>query len=150
MTPALRERVRTAEDIADLFWLAQNRPDEATRQTLLNVVARHSSPPLGVRHAQAAEALQVSLPTIRAWVERGVLEEIPNSPVREVSAVSLGWALAVVRTASGASQRHLMAALDSLRDRDLLLRAQDVMANANDDELLSPYTAADLEALREQ
>jgi hypothetical protein len=150
MSPALRERVRTAEDIADLFWLAQNRPDEATRQTLLNVVARHSSPPLGVRHAQAAQALQVSLPTIRAWVQRGVLDQIPNSPVREVSAVSLGWALAVVRTASDAGQRHLMATLDSLRDRDLLLRTHDALANTHDEELLAPYTAADLEALREQ
>ncbi len=150
MSPALRERVRTAEDIADLFWLARAHPDDATRQTLLNVVARHSSPPLGVRLTQAAEALNVSLPTIRAWVQRGVLEEVPDSPVREVSAVSLGWALAVVRTAGGDGQRHLMTALESLRDRDLLLQARDLMADHDEGELLPPYTAADLEALRDQ
>jgi hypothetical protein len=43
-----------------------------------------------------------------------------------------------------------MATLDSLRDRDLLLRAHGVMANVQDEDLLAPYTAADLEALREQ
>jgi len=150
MSPALRERVRTAEDIADLFWLARTHPDDATRQTLLNVVARHSSPPLGVRLTQAAEALNVSLPTIRAWVQRGVLEEVSDSPVREVSVVSLGWALAVVRTAGGDGQRHLMTALESLRDRDLLLQAQDLMADVGEQDLLPPYTAVNLEARRDQ
>ena len=150
MSPALRERVRTAEDIADLFWLARARPDEATRGTLLKVIARHSAPPLGVRLTQAAEALNVSLPTVRAWVQRGVLEEVADAPVREVSAVSLGWALAVVRTAGADSQRHLMTALDSLRDRDLLLRTEALTANLDAEDLLAPYTSADLEALRDQ
>lgn len=73
------------------------------------------------------------------------------SPNRELKALlEQTSSLAVVHTAGGDGHRQLMTAVDSLRDQDLLLRAQDLMTKVTDEVLLPPYTAAELDAIHDQ
>lgn len=120
------EAQRVAEDVADLVTLAQERHGDPTVvAAVTRVLDRHSAGGRSaVRLALAAQMLGVSVPTIRLWVERGLLEEVPSRP-RKVSAVSLGRVLALSRylEVAGHGRERLLRALEALRDRDLLMRA---------------------------
>lgn len=145
------EPVKVAEDLADLFLLAQARADEPeVVETLLRVIDRHAGEqPSAVRVAEAASRLKVSVPTVRLWIERGILEEAPGAGVRRVTAVSLGWALAAVRKfgKADAGRRKLVELLDSMRDRDLLSQARRALDESHEEDLIE-YSDGDLEELK--
>jgi transposase len=127
MTTVQVEAQRVAEDVADLVTLAQEKQGDATVVAVVTrVLDRHGSGERSaVRFALAAQMLGVSVTTIRLWVERGVLEEVPSRP-RKVSAVSLGQVLALSRQLEegGHGRERLLRALETLRDRNLLMRAR--------------------------
>jgi transposase len=133
------EARRVAEDVADLVALAQEKQGDATVvAAVTKVLDRHSrGAQSAVRFALAAQMLGVSVPTIRLWVERGLLEEVPSRP-RKVSAVSLGQVLARSRhlEVAGESRERLLRALETLRDRDLLMRARKAASEAKPEDLI--------------
>jgi hypothetical protein len=133
------EAMRVAEDVADLVTLAQERQGDPTvAATVMKVLDRHSTGERSaVRFALAAEMLGVSVPTIRLWVERGLLEEVPSRP-RKVSAVSLGRVLALSRylEVAGHGRERLLRALEALRDRDLLIRAREAASEAGPEDFV--------------
>jgi DNA-binding transcriptional MerR regulator len=133
------EARRVAEDVADLVTLAQEKQGDATVvAAVTKVMDRHSGgEKTAGRCALAAQMLGVSVPTIRLWVERGLLEEVPSRP-RKVSAVSLGQVLALTRhlEVAGEGRERLLRALETLRDRDLLTRARKAASQAKPEDLI--------------
>lgn len=89
--------------------------DEAI--THMQSLAEHVAVPL----SQAAEHLHVSVPTVRVWASRGVLEEIPGLPVRCVSAASLARALDLLHAGQegGVAGRQLGWLAEQIRDQAL-------------------------------
>jgi hypothetical protein len=77
-----------------------------------------------------------------------VLVEIPTPGPRVVSAVSVGWAVAVLRQRGviDSGRGRLSAALASLSDRDLLTRSQKLFDLIRDEDLIA-YSPADLERI---
>ncbi|GAA3133029.1 hypothetical protein GCM10010466_24550 [Planomonospora alba] len=144
------ERTRlVVEDLADLLSLAQHRAsDRALHAAVRRMTQRHDQGPhpSAVRLATAAELLDVTLPTVRAWIRHGVLEAVPGRGVARVSATSLARALVVLREMEEgeAGHRRLARVIDALRDRDLLQRAQDTMSDTAD---FVEYSEDDLEEL---
>ncbi|MEV7808634.1 hypothetical protein AB0O28_37350 [Microbispora sp. NPDC088329] len=87
----------------------------------------------------------MTIPTVRSWIGHGVLEEVPGGGVARVSATSLARVLVVLREiGEDEPGRRLTRVIDTLRDRDLLQRAQDVMAETGD---FVEYGEDDLEEL---
>jgi hypothetical protein len=105
-----------AESYPDLLAVLRGAPlTEALER--LSLAAEQVAVPL----SQAAAHLQVSVPTVRAWVVRGVLDEVSHSTVRSVSAASLGRALDAVHAVreAGDSKRELARVAERLRDEVL-------------------------------
>lgn len=125
-----------AEDLADLMSLAQRRTtDRALHAAIRRMAERHDSGPRpsAVRLSTAAAVLGISVPTVRSWVSHGVLEATPDEGIARVSATSLARALVVLREiGDNESGRRLTKVIDALRDRDLLQRAQETLAETTD------------------
>lgn len=143
------ERVVVAEDLADLFDLASDVPAAPSHEAFRRVLRRHVQTPTPVRVSEVAEALNVSLPTVRAWISHGALEEMPETTPRAVTAFSLGWALHVTRATSDphVSKRQMYQVLESLYDRDVFAAAQSTYASLDESEFV-PYTEDDFAAIR--
>ncbi|MEV6983692.1 hypothetical protein AB0M95_20895 [Sphaerisporangium sp. NPDC051017] len=136
------------EDLTDLLSLAQ-RPtaDRALHAAIRRMTQRHDRGPRpsAVRLSTAAGLLGVSIPTIRSWIGHGVLEAVPGEGVARVSATSLARVLVVLREiGEDEAGRRLTKVIDALRDRDLLQRAQDALAETTD---FVEYNEDDLEEL---
>ncbi|GAA1022171.1 hypothetical protein Aple_074760 [Acrocarpospora pleiomorpha] len=75
----------------------------------------------------------MTLPTVRSWIGHGVLDAVPGNGVARVSATSLARVLVVLREiGEDEPGRRLARVIDALRDRDLLQRAQDALAETTD------------------
>jgi|SRR6266508_1521692 len=110
------------DDLIELERLAEQELDAARRRRLLGVHDRVASRTEGVPVSEAARVLGLSAPTVRAWVDAGVLGTIPNrTPVR-VTATSLATTKrAVDEIRSHRDDRHLLAEVARLlRDRAAL------------------------------
>ena len=105
-----------AESYADLLAVLRGAPltDAIER---LSLVAEQVAVPL----SQAAQHLQVSVPTVRSWLARGVLDEVRPAAVRSVSAASLGRTLDALHAVRevGDSKRELARIAERLRDEGL-------------------------------
>ena len=89
--------------------------------------------PSAVRLSTAARLLNVTVPTVRSWVGHGVLNSVPGEGVARVSATSLARVLVVLREIGDDDSGHRLAkVIDALRDRDLLSRAQEAMAETTE------------------
>jgi excisionase family DNA binding protein len=110
------------DDLIELERLAEQELDAARRHRLIGVHDRVASRTEGVPVSEAARVLGLSAPTVRAWVDAGVLGTIPNrTPVR-VTATSLATTKrAVDEIRSHRDDRHLLAEVARLlRDRAAL------------------------------
>jgi hypothetical protein len=121
------------DDLITLQQLADHEDDPDRRRSLDAVRDRLAARDRGVKVSEAARVLGISPPTIRSWIEAGVLEPVPNvSPVR-VDVLSL----AVVKHAvdllrQHADDRRLLADVTRLlRDR-AALAGEDVRAGLED------------------
>ncbi|MEV7964361.1 hypothetical protein AB0O34_00035 [Sphaerisporangium sp. NPDC088356] len=144
------EQARLAvEDLAELLLLAQRRTaDRALHAAIRRMAQRHDRGPRpsAVRLATAAELLGTTIPTIRSWMSHGVLEAASGDGVARVTATSLARVLVVLREIGEGEpgRRRLAKVIDALRDRDLLQRAQDTLAESTD---FVEYGEDDLEEL---
>jgi len=110
------------DDLIELERLAEQELDAARRRRLIGVHDRVASRTEGVPVSEAARVLGLSAPTVRAWVDAGVLGTIPNrTPVR-VTATSLATTKrAVDEIRRHRDDRHLLAEVARLlRDRATL------------------------------
>lgn len=116
MTTRALPGAELAESYAELLAVLRGAP-LAKALERLSLAAEQVAVPL----SQAAEHLQVSVPTVRAWVDRGVLAEVSQAAVRSVSAASLGRALDAVQAVreAGDSKRELARVAERLRDEVL-------------------------------
>lgn len=127
--PAWTEEVRSARDRVSLALVADvvdaieslNEPDLPPRvhKRLTAIIERAEQPGQGVPISLVAKLLEVSEPTVRAWVERGVLELVEGAKPRAVTPRSLGEALVAVNTIreAGRDERLLPRVIDFLEDR---------------------------------
>lgn len=116
------------DDLITLQELAAHEDDPDRRRSLDEVHRRVAARERGVKVSEAAAVLSLSQPTVRAWIEAGVLEPVRGaSPVRieVLSLVDVKHALDLVR--QHAEDRHLLAhVMRILRDRaDLASAALD-------------------------
>lgn len=114
-------------DLMDLERLAEQAPDIATRRTLERIYQNITERAGGAKVADAAHLLNVSPPTVRSWIEAGVLEEIPGRTPRRVTLGSLVAAKrAVDEVRSHADNRRLLAQVARiLRDRAALVGSEE-------------------------
>lgn len=109
-----------ALDVADVRAAVDALDDErAVLEALRRIQARaedHAG--LGVPVSGAATLLRVTPPTVRSWIDRGVLDTVPGSSPLLVASSSLGEALAAVRTLREAGKHRVLdAAVEVLGDR---------------------------------
>ncbi|MDQ1365511.1 MAG: hypothetical protein QOE57_1553, partial [Acidimicrobiaceae bacterium] len=65
--------VEVVRDLIELECLAEDEDDEERRQRLIEVAERVAARDGGVKASEAAAILGVSVPTVRAWIDAGVL-----------------------------------------------------------------------------
>lgn len=115
----------TAEVVSDLIELerlAEDESDSERRKTLVGIHDNLAARSGGAKVADVARLLNISPPTIRAWIDAGVLEEIPDKTPRRVTFESLAAvkrALDEIR-AHGDDRPLLMHVMRILRDRAAL------------------------------
>lgn len=108
--------------------------DDAARRASLDSVRRHVvERDGGAKIAEAASLLQISPPTVRAWIEADVLTTLPGSKPVRVDVASLAAAKQVVDELRLHSQdRHLLADVSRiLRDR-AALSGEDARSGVDD------------------
>jgi hypothetical protein len=81
----------------------------------------------GVTVKEAADALAVSQPTIRSWIEHGILDRAAGSGPTRVTAASLGAVVAAARTIrqAGTSKRLMTELIHALEDRHTMATIED-------------------------
>ncbi|MEU0565572.1 hypothetical protein ABZ297_09290 [Nonomuraea sp. NPDC005983] len=130
------QELLVVEDLADLLSLAQRRTaDQALHAAIRRMAQRHDRGPRpsAVRLSTAATLLNVTVPTVRSWTSHGVLDAVRGEGVARVSATSLARVLVVLREiGEDEPGRRLAKVVDALRDRDLLSRAQDALAETTE------------------
>ncbi len=111
--------IEVVDDLIALQELALHEDDPQRRRSLDEVHRRVASRERGVKVSEAAGVLGLSQPTVRAWMEAGVLEPIRDASPARVEVLSLAsakQALDLVR--QHADDRHLLAqVMRVLRDR---------------------------------
>src|SRR6266704_988629 len=110
------------DDLIELERLAEQEHDSARRRRLLGIHDRVASRTDGVPVSEAARVLGLSAPTIRAWVDAGVLGTIPNrTPVRVTATSLAATKRAVDEIRSHRDDRRLLTEVARLlRDRAAL------------------------------
>lgn len=110
------------DDLIALHHLAAQEDDAARRKTL-DLIRKHlAERDGGAKITEAASLLEISPPTVRAWIDAGVLTVVSASRPVRVEVSSLAAAKQIVDELRRHSQdRHLLAdVLRSLRDRAAL------------------------------
>lgn len=111
--------IEVVDDLIALRELALHEDDPQRRRSLDEVHRRVASRERGVKVSEAARVLGLSQPTVRAWMEAGVLEPIRDASPARVEVLSLAsakQALDLVR--QHADDRHLLAhVMRVLRDQ---------------------------------
>ncbi len=95
----------------------------------------------GVPVSVAAGELGTTTPTVRAWINRGVLELVPGVSPKQVSVRSLGFALAAVAMirSVGANQRLLTRIVEVLDDLQVRRELVATAAEFGDREQFDPF-----------
>jgi hypothetical protein len=128
-----------AEDIADLFDLVWTQPSREAAATVARVIERHDAAKTCLKLSDASRVLGTSVPTVTVWLERGALEGVTGLAVQCVSASSVGWALSALRRSVDPSENRarLARVLDSLSNREALLRAKQLRSETRDEDLVT-------------
>lgn len=110
------------EDLTVLRTLAEHELDEERRRALEAVRRRLARRHAGAKVSETAEVLGVSPPTVRSWIDAGVLRSVPQSSPLRVHLSSLATVKrAVDLLRANGQDRDLLAAIyRRLRDQDLL------------------------------
>jgi AcrR family transcriptional regulator len=114
--------VEVVRDLIELECLAEDEDDEERRQRLIEVAERVAARDGGVKASEAAAILGVSVPTVRAWIDAGVLQPLAGRSPLRVAALSLAATKrAVDAIRQGKDDRHLLVELlRMLRDRAVI------------------------------
>lgn len=124
--PLRRASAALTSDVIDMLSILRDpQISETTRSRVIAIIDRTDQVGIGVPLTAAAELLDVSTQTLRTWVERGILDTIPETRPVEIRPRSLAEvtdAVSVLRSDEGASRRVLHDLLDlreieSLDDR---------------------------------
>ena len=120
-------------DLIELERLAELEGDADRRLALLGVHDHVAERAQGAKVSDATRVLNVSPPTIRAWIDAGLLEAVPGRSPAQVTLTSLAAAKrALDEVRAHSSDRHLLAeVLRVLRDR-AALAGDDVTAGLED------------------
>lgn len=114
--------VEVVDDLITLQQLADHEDDPDRRRSLDAIRDRLAARDCGVKVSEAARVLGFSQPTIRSWIEAGVLDPVPSvTPVRvEVSSLAaVKHAVDLLRQHSD-DRRLLADVMRLLRDRAAL------------------------------
>ena len=117
---------------------------EQVRQRIVNQASE-----VGVTYSDAARELRVTVPTIRAWVARGVLEEAEGMRIHAVTASSLGRVISVLDRldAQQLGRGRLMELAEEIRNRELLDAAQRAHRAEGGGRRFAEVTDEEMEAL---
>jgi excisionase family DNA binding protein len=109
-------------DLLELQGLASAERDPKRRESLDAVRARVARRERGAKVSEAAEALGISQPTVRAWVDSGLLRTVPGAKPVRIEVLSLAEtkrAVDLIR-AHGGDRLLLAHVVRVLRDRAAL------------------------------
>ena len=115
--------VEVVDDLITLQALAEREADAASREMLASLQRRVAARDRGAKVSEAAAILNLSAPTVRSWIDAGVLPVTGTAPVR----VDL-MALADAKRAVDSLRRHaddprlLADVLRLVRDRAVAAR----------------------------
>ena len=114
--------VEIVHDLIELEHLAEDERDEERRRRLVEVAERVAARDGGVKVSDAAKILDVSAPTLRAWIDAGVLTTVAGrSPLRVAVSSLAATKRAVDAIRQGKDDRHLLVdVLRMLRDRAVI------------------------------
>lgn len=115
-----RASVAIAANVADVVLaLGDANLSRSVRRHLIAVIERSEQAGQGIPVSVASRVLDVTEPTARSWIERGVLSVVPGSRPTGVTPRSLGEALAATSTIRqvGQDERLLRRLLDVLDDQ---------------------------------
>ena len=119
--------VEVVDDLLALEQLAQHEDDPERRRSLDAVRAHVALRYRGAKVSEAAQVLGLSQPTVRAWIEAGLLEPISGATPVRVDVLSLAdvkRAVELVRR--HADDRHLLVqVMRILRDGEALTGAEE-------------------------
>lgn len=110
------------DDLIALQRLAEEEDDPQRRETLDAVRSRLAARDRGVKVADAAKILALTPPTVRSWLEAGVLDEVPGATPARIDVRSLAevkHAVDLLRE-HGHDRNLLVAVMRLLRDRAAL------------------------------
>ena len=122
LSPKSMDSVALAAILADIFDVIDLQPSADIQKLLQDILEIARDIRLdAVPVSAAAEVLEVSQPTIRAWIDRGVLDVRAGSRPVKITTESLGRAVATVRRIRGAGQTKglLEKALRDIEDREV-------------------------------
>ena len=116
--------VDLVEDLIELEELAELEPDAGRRRRLLTLATRVADRDGGIKVSEAAQILGISAPTVRAWIEAGLLAAVPDQTPLRIGLSSLAAAKrAVDAVREIKDEPHLLADVYRLlRDRAVLAR----------------------------
>lgn len=119
------------DDLLALEDLASREKDPERRRSLDDVRAHVARRDRGAKVSEAAEVLGLSQPTVRAWIESGLLTTVPAAKPVRVEVLALAEtkrALDLVR--EHADERQLLAqVMRILRDRAALEGSEEGLAD---------------------
>jgi hypothetical protein len=118
--------VDVVDDLIALQQLSEHENDPGRRRSLDTVQRRLAKRDRGAKVSDAARVLGVSAPTVRSWIEAGVLDSVADATPVRVDVLSLAAVKrAVDLLRKHSDDRHLLA--DVMR----LLRDEAVLAGEN-------------------
>lgn len=99
--------------------LGERAVPSAVARYLLAIVAHAEEAGGGIPVSAAARLLDITQPTVRTWIRRGVLDVVPDAKPVSITPRSLGEALAASSTIRriGQDERRLRRLLDALEDQ---------------------------------
>lgn len=125
--------IEVINDLIELERLAEFERDDGRRLALIGVHDHVAERAHGAKVSEAAGVLNLSPPTIRAWIDAGILESVPDRRPTHVTLTSLALAkraLDEVRSHSG--DQHLLGEVFRvLRDR-AVTEGEDLTAGLED------------------
>lgn len=123
--------LEVVDDLLTLEELAEREDDPERRRSLDAVRIHLAGRDRGAKVSEAAQVLGLSQPTVRAWVDAGVLERVGRTSPLRVDVLSL----ADVKRALGLIRQHtddrrlLMQVMRVLRDRAALAGSEEGLAD---------------------
>ncbi len=123
--------VEVVDDLLTLAELAEHENDPDRRRSLEAVRGHLADRDRGAKVSEAAQVLGLSQPTIRAWIEAGILEPIAGTtPVRVnvLSLVDVKRALDLIRQHKD-DRQLLVQVMRILRDRAALAGSEEGFAD---------------------